>query len=85
MGWFERFGVSMVRGVNLLVFLTIVLAGFLFAVGAADNPAMGGAVIIASFLLGGLVTGMISLFCQMYDRQVEQVELLKELLKKENG
>lgn len=82
MKWFESFGIAMIRGMNIVVFLSVVAAGVLFALGTPDNPALAGGAILASILAAGLVTGMMSLFIQIYEQQLEQTQLLKQITQK---
>jgi len=79
--WFEDFGVGMVRGTNIFVFLAIVLSGVLFAIGSDSGAPFQLFVIIGAFMVAGLVTGVISMACQVHEHQTRQTALLEELLK----
>lgn len=84
-GGFEMFGIAMVRGTNLLIFLGIILAGFVVAAGMMSerNPAMAVVSVCGAFLVAGLVTGLLSMFAQTYESAVvskdAQLKILKEL------
>ena len=83
MQWFENFGIAMVRSTNLLVFLSIVFVGVMYALGTfGENAAFAIAGLLGAFLVAGLVTGLMSLVIQIYEQQCRQVELLKSIADK---
>ena len=84
-GWFEEFGISMVRGTNMLIFVLIIFAGVVLAMQfmSERNVPMAVLAVGGSFLSAGLVTGLLSMVAQVYESAVisknVQVEILKEL------
>lgn len=78
MKWFENAGIALVRAANILVFLAILLAGLLFGLGT-NEPVLLVLAALAAFLIGGLVTGAISMMCQMHASLKEQTELLRAI------
>ena len=80
MKWFEDFGIGMVRGTNIFVFLAIVLSGVLFAIGSDSGAPFQLFVVIGAFMVAGLVTGVISMACQAHEQLVRQTALLEEVL-----
>jgi hypothetical protein len=88
MKWFEDFGISIMRGTNLVVFIIVLLAGIFAAMAAMEK---GNAVYAVLFCFGGffaagLVTGFLSMISQMYeslviskDTQLQILEQLKRL------
>lgn len=82
---FENFGIAMVRGFNLLIFILINLAGV--AIGFTDLHTPGGLpgllgfiAVISALLISGLITGGVSLMLQMHAELVrtrEQLEVIK--------
>ena len=88
MKWFEDFGISIMRGTNLVVFIVILLAGVIGAMGAMDKGNVAFAVLFCGggFFAAGLVTGFLSMISQMYeasviskDAQLQILEQLKQL------
>lgn len=83
---FERAAISILRGSNLVVMVLIVGAGFIAALGFADQgPVMAGFVVLGSVLVAGLATGLLALLCQIYENGQQQVTLLRDILDKKNG
>ncbi len=84
-GWFEEFGIAMVRGTNLVIFIVIIFGGVVAAMGAMADKNVVYAVLFVggAFLLAGLVTGMLSMLAQVYESATisknAQLEILKEL------
>ena len=83
---FEKAAISILRGSNLVVMLLIVGAGLVAALGLAEkNIALAGAAVLGSVLVAGLATGLLALFCQIYEQGEQQIALLQALAKKKEG
>ena len=84
-GRFEEFGIAMVRGTNLVIFIVIIFGGVVAAMGAIADKNIVYAVLFVggSFLVAGLVTGMLSMLAQVYESSTinknTQLEILREL------
>lgn len=85
MKWFEDFGISIMRGTNLVVFIVILLVGVFAAIGSMGQGNVVYAVLFCGggFFAAGLVTGLLSMFAQTYEAVVvskdAQLKILKEL------
>lgn len=83
---FERAAINILRGTNLAVMIAIIGAGLLVALGLAEkNIVLAGLAVLGSVLVAGLVTGLLALFCQIYEQGEQQIALLRALAKKKEG